>query len=160
MSSIETEKEEQNTAPTLKKEGRQNNNGRWNRPRGPSQRQPMLSPDVPIYDINLLNKLKVSELQSIAKYEGVRHYWSTPRHALIVEIIKQQLRRGAEIKGCGVIEATQEHHGFIRSEEEHLQSLASDPFIPIQIMRQYQLSAGVKVVGTIRQQEVVTKTSL
>jgi len=148
MSSTETERDEQVSAPTLKKEGR---NGRWNRPKGPAQRQAMLPPDVPIYETNLLNKLKVSELQSIAKAEGVRQYWCTPRDSLIVEIIKQQLRRGAEINVCGIIEATQEHHGYIRSEEGHLQSLASDPFIPIQMMRQYGLTAGVKVIGSLRQ---------
>lgn len=149
MSSIETEKEGRKSAPTLKKEG--GKNGRWNRPRGPSPRQAMLSPDVPIYSSDLLNKLKVSDLQAIAKAEGVRHFWCTPRNALIVEIIKQQLRRGAEIKACGVLETTQEHHGYIRNEEEHLQSMASDPFIPIQIMRQYNLYAGVEVVGSLRQ---------
>lgn len=149
-SSIEAAaKEEQNKkAPTLKKEGK---NGRWNRPRGPSQRQPMLSPDVPIYSTDLLNKLKVSDLQAIAKAEGVRHYWCTPRNALIVEIIKQQLRRGAEISGKGIIETTQEHHGYIRNEQEHLQTRSSDPFIPIQVMRQYNLYGGVEVVGSLRQ---------
>lgn len=114
-------------------------------------RPPMLAPDVPIYNASLLNKLCVSELQAIAKAEGVRHYWSTPRKSLIVEIIKQQLRRGAKINASGIIELTPEHHGYVRSLEGHLQAQQSDPFIPVQIMRQYKLYGGLQVKGNLRQ---------
>ena len=124
-------------------------NGRWQRKKTP--RAPMLSPDVPVYTKDQLNRLKVSELQSIAKAEGVRQYWCTKRRNLIVEIIKQQLRRGAKIESCGIIETTPEHHGYIRTLSQHISASKSDPFIPVQIMRQFNLYAGIEVRGLLRQ---------
>ena len=132
---------------------------RWNRNRsnghngggGGGPRLPMLGPDVPIYDEAQLNLFKTSELQSIAKAEGVRQFWCTPRALLIVEIIKQQLRRGAEVMVHGVIESTVEQHGYVRSSKNHFQSRPSDPFLPVQVMRQYNLLPGVFIGGKLRQ---------
>lgn len=106
--------------------------------------------EYPIYRPELLDKLKVSELQAIAKAEGVRHYWSTPRKQLILEIFKQQLRRGAEIECSGVLELTQESHAYLRNLNFNLQAQSSDPFLPVQVVRQYQLYGGLKVTGALR----------
>jgi transcription termination factor Rho len=95
--------------------------------------------------------MTTSELQAIAKAEGVRQFWCTPRSQLIVEIFKQQLRRGAQVIASGVIASTAEHHGYVRSEEHHLQPRPSDPFIPVQVMRQFGLTPGVQVSGKLRQ---------
>ncbi len=126
---------------------------RWNnRNKGPiQQRSQFLPADMPIYRVPLLNKLKLSELQAIAKAEGVRHFWSTPRKQLILEILKQQLRRGAPVTGQGVLELTPESHGFLRSLAQNLQANDSDPFIPVQVIRQYNLYGGLEVEGSLRQ---------
>lgn len=117
---------------------------------GGGPRLPMLSAGVPVYDGCQLNSLTTSELQAIAKAEGVRQHWCTPRAQLIVEIFKQQLRRGAEVLVSGIIEVTKEHHGYVRNPSRHLQAQPSDPFIPVQVMRQFKLRPGVEVTGKLR----------
>ncbi|MBF0197760.1 MAG: transcription termination factor Rho [Planctomycetes bacterium] len=136
------------TANPPRKGGR--NHSRWNKNKKPV-RQPMLPPDHPTYIEEQLYRLSTSELQAIAKAETVRHYWSATRKNLIVEIIKQQLRRGAPVIGKGIIELTPEQHGYLRNQCNHYQAQNSDPFIPVQIMRQYGLYAGLEVTGKLRQ---------
>ena len=133
---------------------RGNNNSRWNKNKkgnGGGYRPSMLPPDFPIYKESQLHLMCTSELQAIAKAEAVRHYWNSPRKNLIVEIVKQQLRRGAPVEGKGIIEVTPEQHGYVRSEKNHYQAQNSDPFIPVQIMREYGLYAGLEVKGKLRQ---------
>lgn len=129
------------------KRNRRNRN-RQNNDRGP--KVPLPPPEYPVYKEVQLQKLKVSELQSIAKIEGVRHYRSTPRRQLVVETVKQQLRRGAAVKVRGILELTPENHGYLRNEDSHLSAQYSDPFIPVQIIRQYDLYAGLQVTGMLR----------
>jgi transcription termination factor Rho len=145
---MQTDKEETSAGKESQPKGNKPKNGKWHKPR---QRTPMLSPDVPIYTENQLNKFKVSQLQAIAKTEGVRQFWCAPRKNLILEIIKQQLRRGARIESFGIIETTPEHHGYVRNLKQHLSASKSDPFIPVQIMRQHGLYAGLEVKGALRQ---------
>jgi transcription termination factor Rho len=147
---MQTDKQEVNVEKDGPKEGQSNNKpkGKWHKPR---QRAPMLSPDVPIYTEAQLNNFTVTQLQSIAKAEGVRQYWSSPRKGLIIEIIKQQLRRGARIESVGIIETTPEHHGYVRNLKQHLCASKSDPFIPVQLMRQFGLYSGLEVKGALRQ---------
>lgn len=142
--------------------GRNRGRSRWNRNRGGGNsggnggggggpRKPMLSPEVPIYNEEQLNQMLTSELQAIAKVEGVRQYWCTPRSRLVVEIFKQQLRRGAKIELSGVVETTPEHHGHVRSEHNHFQAMPTDPFIPVQVMRQFDIQPGAHITGRLRQ---------
>jgi|SaaInlStandDraft_1057018.scaffolds.fasta_scaffold28459_3 transcription termination factor Rho len=137
------------------KGGNKGGRSRWNRNRhrnnnsGP--KLPMLAPEVPVYDEHQLLTLLTSELQSIAKAEGVRQYWCTSRENLIVEIIKQTLRRGAEVQMEGVVQITPEFHGYIRSPEHHFQQRPSDPFIPVQLMRKYNVQSGQSIRGKLRQ---------
>ncbi len=132
----------------------ENGNGggrdRWKQGGDPRQHPAGLPSDTPVYQVRQLGQMKVSELQSIAKLEGVRHFWSTPRKQLVMEIIKQQLRRGAQIECAGVLELTPDHHGYLRSEDNHLQPQSSDPFLPVQMVRQYRLYGGLDVTGVLR----------
>jgi transcription termination factor Rho len=146
---MQTENEEKTSNQGGQEKNENQKKGKWHKPR--SQRTPMLSPEVPVYTENQLNKFKVTQLQAIAKTEGVRQFWSAPRKNLIIEIIKQQLRRGARIESSGIIETTPEHHGYVRNLKQHLSATKSDPFIPVQIMRQFNLYAGLEVKGVLRQ---------
>lgn len=107
--------------------------------------------DLPVYQEHQLNRLLVSELQAIARIEGVRHYWCTPRRQLIMEIVKQQLRRGARIRCKGVLELTHDNHGYLRNPVAHLQAQCSDPFVPVQIIREHGLYGGLELSGHLRQ---------
>jgi|SaaInlStandDraft_1057018.scaffolds.fasta_scaffold21644_2 transcription termination factor Rho len=139
------------------KGGNKGGRSRWNRNRHRSHNNnsgpklPMLAPEVPVYDEHQLSTLLTSELQAIAKAEGVRQYWCTPRETLMVEIIKQTLRRGAEVHMEGVVQTTPEFHGYIRSAEHHFQERPSDPFLPVQLMRKYNIQSGNSIRGKLRQ---------
>ncbi|MBF0244005.1 MAG: transcription termination factor Rho [Planctomycetes bacterium] len=154
-----TEPMDETTVPSSEEGARNNRPGRNNHHRwhqrnrgGPNRPDPLpcLPPHHPVYSERQMKRLRVSELQSIGKAEAVKYCNSTPRNRLILEIIKQQLRRGAFVQCEGILELTSDGHGYVRSEDNHLQAQFSDAFIPVQLIRQYNLYGGLKISCKLR----------
>lgn len=97
-----------------------------------------------------LQKMTASELQDIAKEEGVDEFGGLKKQDLIFQILKKRIQQNGLMYGEGVLEILPDGFGFLRSPEYHYLPCPDDIYISPSQIRRFGLQNGHIVAGQIR----------
>ncbi|HSJ01602.1 MAG: transcription termination factor Rho [Verrucomicrobium sp.] len=108
---------------------------------------------TPFPEVVLINDLQTSTLgalQALAATLGWRVNGSRSKHQLIVELVSWMLQHGTRAEVEGFVEMQQESFGLIRYPLYNFSPLPEDIFVPIFVIRKFNLRAGQKVRASIK----------
>jgi len=97
-----------------------------------------------------LQKLTVSELQDIAKKEGIKEYSALKKQNLIFRILKERIQQSGLMYGEGVLEVLPDEYGFLRNPSYNYLSSPDDIYVSPSQIRRFGLRTGNFVSGQIR----------
>lgn len=94
-----------------------------------------------------LQSLSLGELQNLADRVGWRTNASRTKHQLIYDLLSWVGQHGTKLKVEGILEIGPENFGMIRSPKYSFAPLPEDVFVPLFLVRKFQLQPGARVVG-------------
>ncbi len=97
-----------------------------------------------------LQKMDVSELQEVAKQEGIEDLIGLNKHELVFRIIRERIGKAGLMYGDGVLEILPDGFGFLRSPEYSYMPCPDDIYVSPSQIRRFGLQTGHVVQGTIR----------
>jgi len=97
--------------------------------------------------INDLQARSLGELQSVADAVGWRTNASRSKHQLIYDLLVWMGQHKTRIKMEGVIEIGPENFGMIRYPRYSFAPLPEDVFVPLFLVRKFQLQPGQMIIG-------------
>jgi transcription termination factor Rho len=97
--------------------------------------------------INDLQACSLGELQSVADAVGWRTNASRSKHQLIYDLLVWMGQHKTRIKMEGVIEIGPENFGMIRYPRYSFAPLPEDVFVPLFLVRKFQLQPGQMIIG-------------
>ena len=102
------------------------------------------------YQLEELRTKSIKQLIGIAEEVGVENPSDYRRQDLIFEILKAQVNQGGYILFSGILEITNEGHGFLRALTESLADSQNDTYISQSQIRRFALRNGDIVTGQVR----------
>jgi transcription termination factor Rho len=100
-------------------------------------------------DISTLQKLSHAELLSLASSRNLSVFHDSTRHHLILDLVRDLLKRGGIVTAEGILEFAPEAP-IIRWPLVNFKPTPCDLALPIPLLRQYELRPGLKISGTVR----------
>jgi len=100
-------------------------------------------------DISTLQKLNHAELLSLASSRNLSVFHDSTRHHLILDLVRDLLKRGGIVTAEGILEFAPEAP-MIRWPLVNFKPTPCDLALPIPLLRQYELRPGLKISGTVR----------
>jgi len=100
-------------------------------------------------DISTLQKLSHAELLSLATSRNLSVFHDSTRHHLILDLVRDLLKRGGVVTAEGILEFAPEAP-MIRWPLVNFKPTPCDLALPIPLLRQYELRPGLKISGTVR----------
>jgi transcription termination factor Rho len=100
-------------------------------------------------DISTLQKLSHAELLSLASSRNLSVFHDSTRHHLILDLVRDLLKRGGIVTAEGILEFAPEAP-MIRWPLVNFKPTPCDLALPIPLLRQYELRPGLKISGTVR----------
>jgi transcription termination factor Rho len=101
-------------------------------------------------NITRLQKLPLAELVKAADEEGVAGTDQLDRSGLVVQVLKQRIKRTGMMYGEGTLEILPDGFGFLRSSEHHYLSCPDDIYVSPSQIRKFNLRTGSVICGQIR----------
>lgn len=109
-------------------------------------------PPLPAISLKELEDLSPEELnqrlETVLSPEEIAGMWR--RHDLINHFVRAYMRRGGMVLTSGIIEVTNEGHGFLRSEKASYLPCPEDVYVAQQYVRRFNLRTGDFIEGPIR----------
>ena len=100
--------------------------------------------------INDLQKQSLGSLQALAQELGWRANGSRTKHQLVAELLSWMGQHGTKILFEGFLEITQENFGLVRYPKYNFTPLPEDIFVPIFVIRKFQLRPGQFIKGCVK----------
>jgi transcription termination factor Rho len=97
-----------------------------------------------------LYRLPMLKLFSTAEREGISEHTGMSRGQLIIAIVRQQIQRGAVVRGSGTLEVLPDGYGFLRSVAHNYLASPEDIYVSPSQIRRLSLRTGLVVEGPIR----------
>ncbi len=104
-------------------------------------------PFPPEVSINELQESSLSELQALAEKVGWKINASRSKHQLIYDLLSWMGEHRTKLKVEGILEIGTENFGLIRYPKYSFAPLPEDVFIPLFLVRKFQLRAGQRIAG-------------
>src|SRR5262245_35627933 len=97
-----------------------------------------------------LYRLPMPKLFAVGEREGITEHVGMSRGQMIMAVVRQQIERGAVVRGSGTLEVLPDGYGFLRSVAHNYLASPEDIYVsPSQISR-LGLRTGLVVEGRIR----------
>lgn len=100
--------------------------------------------------VHELQSLTPGDLQSLADRVGWRTNASRTKHQLIYDLLAWMGQHGTKLKVEGILEIGPENFGMIRSPKYSFAALPEDVFVPLFLVRKFQLQPGARVAGVAK----------
>lgn len=100
--------------------------------------------------INELQTSTLGYLQTLSTTLGWRFNGSRTKHQLIVDLLGWMLQHGTRVFVEGFVEMQQENFGLIRYPKYNFTPLPEDIFVPIFVIRKFNLKAGQRIKASIK----------
>ncbi|MGF1580408.1 MAG: transcription termination factor Rho [Gemmataceae bacterium] len=97
-----------------------------------------------------LYRLPMPKLFALAEREGIEEHTGMSRGQLIMGIVRQQIERGAVVRGSGTLEVLPDGYGFLRSVAHNYLASPEDIYVSPSQIRRLGLRTGLVVEGPIR----------
>src|SRR5262245_5875218 len=97
-----------------------------------------------------LYRLPMPRLFAYAEREGINEHTGMSRSQLIMAVVRQQIERGATVKGSGTLEVLPDGYGFLRSVAHNYLASPEDIYVSPSQIRRLGLKTGLVVEGPIR----------
>ena len=97
-----------------------------------------------------LYRLPVPKLFTLAEREGIEEHTGMTRSQLIMAVVRQQIERGAVVRGSGTLEVLPDGYGFLRSVAHNYLASPEDIYVSPSQIRRLSMSTGLVVEGPIR----------
>ena len=112
---------------------------------------PLAPPPLPTQvSLNELQRESTARLGELAAQLGVRNQPPRSRHALVCEMVRAYLARGVRVTADGILELGTDTFGLLRWPEYNFLPCPEDLYVPANLIKQYGLRAGQRLVGTLR----------
>jgi transcription termination factor Rho len=118
----------------------------------PAAEEAPAEPSGPTVLINLneLQKMKMEHLQRDVRSMGIQDISGLKKQDLIFQLLKDRVKKGAQIHGEGVMEVLNEGFGFLRSPDYNYLPSPDDIYVSPSQIRRFGLKSGHIVSGQIR----------
>ncbi|HEY0790296.1 MAG TPA: transcription termination factor Rho [Chthoniobacterales bacterium] len=103
-----------------------------------------------VLELDQLHRLGHPALLELARDVGLRASHERTRHQLIFDLLKVYAGRGVTLVAEGMLEMTNEAHGFLRWERVNFNPCPEDVYVAPGLLKRHAIRAGNKVRGTIR----------
>ncbi len=97
-----------------------------------------------------LYRLPMPKLFTLAEREGISEHTGMTRGQLIMAVVRQQIERGATVRGSGTLEVLPDGYGFLRSVAHSYLASPEDIYVSPSQIRRLSLRTGLVVEGPIR----------
>ncbi len=97
-----------------------------------------------------LYRLPMPKLFTLAEREGIEEHTGMSRSQLIMAVVRQQIERGAVVRGSGTLEVLPDGYGFLRSVAHNYLASPEDIYVSPSQIRRLTLRTGLVVEGPIR----------
>jgi transcription termination factor Rho len=97
-----------------------------------------------------LYRLPMPKLFVFAEREGISEHTGMSRGQLIMAVVRQQIERGAVVRGSGTLEVLPDGYGFLRSVAHNYLASPEDIYVSPSQIRRLSLRTGLVVEGPIR----------
>ncbi len=97
-----------------------------------------------------LQQMTMTQLQDLARDEGLKETIGLKKQDLIFKILKQRVKRNGLLYGEGVVEVLPDGFGFLRSPEYNYLPCPDDIYISPSQIRRFGIRTGATVSGQIR----------
>ncbi len=97
-----------------------------------------------------LYRLPMPKLFNLAEREGIAEHTGMTRGQLIMAVVRQQIQRGAVVRGSGTLEVLPDGYGFLRSTAHNYLASPEDIYVSPSQIRRLSLRTGLVVEGPIR----------
>ena len=102
------------------------------------------------FHVGLLQKKTISDLQELAKREGIQEYTGLKKGDLIFKILKERVNKDGMMYGEGVLEILPDGFGFLRSPRYSYYPCPDDIYVSPSQIRRFGMRTGAVVSGQIR----------
>lgn len=116
----------------------------------PAEQPTTQPPFPPEASINALQETSLAELQELANTVGWKINASRSKHQLIYDLLSWMGEHGTRIHVDGILEIGAENFGLIRYPKYSFAPLPEDVFIPLFLVRKFQLRSGQRITGYAR----------
>lgn len=118
----------------------------------PQDRQPPAAePPFPVeVSLNEYQEKSLADLQDLAASVGYRINASRTKHQLVYDLLAWMADHRTRVKVEGVLEIGADNYGLIRYPKYSFAPLPEDVFIPLFLVRKFQLRPGNKITGYAR----------
>jgi transcription termination factor Rho len=114
----------------------------------PAETGPVTLPNMSRLDD--LYRLPMPKLFALAEREGIAEHTGMTRGQLIMTVVRQQIERGAVVRGSGTLEVLPDGYGFLRSTAHNYLASPEDIYVSPSQIRRLSLRTGLVVEGPIR----------
>src|SRR3954467_5111681 len=97
-----------------------------------------------------LYRLPMPRLFALAEREGIAEHTGMSRGQLIMNMVRNQIERGAIVRGSGTLEVLPDGYGFLRSVAHNYLASPEDIYVSPSQIRRLGLRTGLVVEGPIR----------
>ncbi len=115
--------------------------------KGKSAQEVAKRPDL---HITQMQKMTMSELQSMAREEGLEEITGLKKQDLIFKVLKERAKREGVMYGEGVLEVLPDGFGFLRSPRYSYYPCPDDIYVSPSQIRRFGLTTGCIVQGQVR----------
>jgi transcription termination factor Rho len=102
------------------------------------------------FHIAHLQRMKIRQLQEMAKTEGLANVSGLTKQELIFQLLKRRVSRAGAMYGEGVLEVLPDGYGFLRSPDYSYLPSPDDIYVSPSQIRRFGLRSGNLVMGQIR----------
>jgi transcription termination factor Rho len=102
------------------------------------------------FHVGKLQKMNISDLQEIAKREGIQEYTGLKKGDLIFKILKERVNKEGMMYGEGVLEILPDGFGFLRSPRYSYYPCPDDIYVSPSQIRRFGMRTGTVISGQIR----------
>ena len=112
---------------------------------------PLAEPPFPVeIALNSLHESTLAELQQLAETVGYRINASRSKHQLIYDLLSWMAEHRTRISVDGILEIGADNFGLIRYPKYSFAPLPEDVFIPLFLVRKFNLRPGNRIAGYVR----------
>src|SRR5262245_27584259 len=97
-----------------------------------------------------LYRLPMPKLFALGEREGITEHVGMSRGQMIMAVVRQQIERGAVVRGSGTLEVLPDGYGFLRSVAHNYLASPEDIYVSPSQIRRLSLRTGLVVEGPIR----------
>jgi transcription termination factor Rho len=103
-----------------------------------------------VLELDQLHRLNHPTLVELARDLGLRASHERTRHQLIFDLLRAYSSRGITLVAEGMLELSNETHGFLRWERYSFTPCPEDVYVAPNLLKKHAIRAGHKVRGTLR----------